>query len=82
MESDEATTIFDPADVEWAASQREHVVEYLASQNVDHAGVSMESRWFLRPYVAIWAVRSKRVRRSRRPQARRASSENKLGTGR
>lgn len=59
MESDEEPTIADPAEAAWAAAQRERVVEYLASQNVDHRGVSLEPRWLLSPYVAIWAVRSK-----------------------
>jgi hypothetical protein len=59
MDSDEEPTIDDPDEAAWAASQRVRVVEYLASQRVDHLGVSHEPRWFLSPYVAVWAVRSK-----------------------
>jgi hypothetical protein len=59
MQSDEQPTITDPEEAAWAAAQRERVVAYLASQQVDHAGLSLEPRWFLSPYVAVWAVRSK-----------------------
>lgn len=59
MDSDEEPTITDPAEAAWAASQRLRVVDYLAAERCDHAGVSLEPRWFLSPYLAIWAVRSK-----------------------
>ena len=59
MDSDEQPTIADPKEAAWAAEQRERIVAYLASQSVDHAGVSLEPRWSLSPYVAVWAVRSK-----------------------
>lgn len=59
MDSDDEPTIDEPEDAAWATAQRERVVEYLVAQHVDHAGVSLEPRWFLSPYVAIWAVRSK-----------------------
>jgi hypothetical protein len=59
MDSDETSTIKDPEDVAWVAAQRRAVVDYLASQRCDHNGVSHEPRWFVSPYVAIWAVRSK-----------------------
>jgi len=59
MDSDEETTITDGAEAAWAAGQRQLVLAYLASQDLEHAGVSLEPRWFLSPYVAIWAVRSK-----------------------
>lgn len=59
MDSDEEPTIADPTEAAWASAQRKNVVEYLAAQRVEHAGVSLEPRWFLSPYVAIWAVRSK-----------------------
>lgn len=59
MDTDEEVTITDPDEAAWAATQRKRVVDYLASQKVQHAGVSLEPRWFLCPYVAIWAVRSK-----------------------
>lgn len=61
MESDEIATITDPADAAWVAAQRVRVVSYLAGQNIEHADVSMEPRWFLSPFVAIWAVQSMRV---------------------
>jgi hypothetical protein len=59
MDSDEEPTITDPAEAAWAAAQRARVIDYLKTQRVEHAGVSLEPRWFLCPYVAIWAVRSK-----------------------
>src|ERR1043165_1466713 len=59
MESDEQPTIADSQESAWAVAQRERVVEYLESQRCDHAGVSREPRWFLSPFVAIWAIRSK-----------------------
>jgi hypothetical protein len=58
MDSDEEPTIDDPDEAAWAGAQRERIVEYLASQRVDHGGVSLGPRWFLSPYVAVWAVRS------------------------
>jgi hypothetical protein len=58
MDSDEITEIDDPTDAAWIVEQRNRVLEYLASQKVQHAGVSLEPRWFLSPYVAVWAVRS------------------------
>jgi hypothetical protein len=59
MESDEISTIEDPEDAKWAAAQRQIVLDYLVEQRVEHGGVSLEPRWFLLPYVAIWAVRSR-----------------------
>lgn len=59
MDSDEQPTIADPEESAWVTTQRQRVVQYLASQQVQHAGVSLEPRWFLSPYVAGWAVRSK-----------------------
>jgi len=59
MHSEDAPTIKDPQDAAWVARQRGIVIEYLAAQRCDHAGVSAEPRWFLSPYVAVWAVRSK-----------------------
>ena len=58
-DSDENRTIADPSEVQWVAEQRSIVVAYLSAQHCDHAGVSIEPRWFLHPYLAIWAVRSK-----------------------
>ncbi len=59
METDEASNIDDPEDAAWVAHQRQNVIDYLASQRCEHNGVSLEPRWFVSPYVAIWAVRSK-----------------------
>lgn len=59
METDDEVTITDPEEAAWVAAQRDVVISYLKSQRVEHAGVSLEPRWFLSPYVAIWAVRSK-----------------------
>lgn len=59
MDTDESTTIDDPEDAAWVAKQRQTVIDYLAAQRCDHNGVSLEPRWFVSPYVALWAVRSK-----------------------
>jgi hypothetical protein len=59
MDSDETATIDDPEDVAWVAKQRQTVIDYLASQRCEQNGVSLEPRWFVSPYVAVWAVRSK-----------------------
>lgn len=59
MDTDEDHTIDDPEDAAWLAEQRQTVIDYLASQRCEHYGVSLEPRWFLSPYVAVWAVRSK-----------------------
>ncbi|HSZ59350.1 MAG TPA: DUF4826 family protein [Tepidisphaeraceae bacterium] len=59
MDSDEEPTISDPAEATWVAAERQQVITYLSSQGVKDAGISLEPRWFLSPYVAIWAVRSK-----------------------
>lgn len=59
MDSDELPTIDDPKEAAWAGRQRRVVVDYLASQRCEHSGVSLEPRWFICPYVALWAVRSK-----------------------
>ncbi|MGD0093771.1 MAG: DUF4826 family protein [Planctomycetota bacterium] len=58
MDSDDTPTIEDAEDKAWVAAQRQKVVDYLSSQRVEHGGVSLEPRWFLSPYVAVWAVRS------------------------
>ena len=57
--SDEESTITNSGDAVWAGKQREVIQAYLQSQGCDHAGVSLEPRWFLSPYLAIWAIRSK-----------------------
>src|SRR5437016_5438828 len=57
-DSDEELTITDSEDARWAADQREMVEVYLRQQGCDHAGVSLEPRWYLSPYLAVWAARS------------------------
>jgi hypothetical protein len=59
MESDETCTVEDPGDAAWVAAQREVVITYLAHQHVEHGGVSYKPRWFLSPYVTVWAIRSR-----------------------
>jgi hypothetical protein len=59
MDSDDTSTIEDPQDAEWVAGQRQIVVDYLVAQRLQHGGVSLEPRWFLRPYLAVWAIRSR-----------------------
>jgi hypothetical protein len=58
-DGDEIPTITDSEDAAWAADQRKVVEHYLQAQGCDHAGVSLEPRWYLSPYLAVWAVRSK-----------------------
>jgi hypothetical protein len=59
VDTDEVTTIDDPVDAAWVAEQRQVVMDYLVSQRCVHSGVSVEPRWFVSPYVALWAIRSK-----------------------
>src|SRR5689334_15897733 len=58
-DGDEIPTITDSEDAAWAAGQRKVVESYLRTQGCEHAGVSLEPRWYLSPYLAVWAVRSK-----------------------
>jgi hypothetical protein len=58
-DSDDSATIADSEDAAWASDQRKLVEAYLTSQGCQHAGVSLEPRWYLSPYLAVWAVRSK-----------------------
>jgi Domain of unknown function (DUF4826) len=58
VDSDEKPTITDPEEAAWTASQRTRVIDYLTSERCEHGGVSFEPRWFLSPYIAIWAIRS------------------------
>ncbi|MEX0641425.1 MAG: DUF4826 family protein [Pirellulales bacterium] len=58
-DSDDTQLLTDSEDAAWASKQRAVVESYLQNQGCDHAGVSLEPRWFLSPYLAIWAVRSK-----------------------
>jgi hypothetical protein len=56
---DEERTIDNAEDAQWADAQRRGVEAYLSLQQCNHAGVSLEPRWYLPPYIAVWAVRSK-----------------------
>jgi hypothetical protein len=58
-DGDEAPTITDSEEAAWAKDQRTLVETYLQVQGCDHAGVSLEPRWYLSRYLAVWAVRSK-----------------------
>ncbi|MDX1965295.1 MAG: DUF4826 family protein [Pirellulales bacterium] len=58
-DSDEMETVTDRDDATWIADQRKIVETYLQHQGCEHAGVSLEPRWYLYPYLALWAVRSK-----------------------
>jgi hypothetical protein len=58
-DGDETHTITDREDAAWVLEQRTVVEQYLQTQGCDHAGVSLEPRWNLSPYLAVWAVRSK-----------------------
>jgi hypothetical protein len=49
----------DEEDAAWADEQRGVVEAYLRGQGCDHAGVALEPRWFVRPHLALWAVRSR-----------------------
>ena len=44
----------------WIAGEREKVVAYLAKQGVDHLGVGEWPAFHVQPYLAIWAVQSKK----------------------
>jgi hypothetical protein len=45
----------------WIASQRKIVEEYLQRQRVDHLGVGEYPAFHVHPYVAVWAVQSKKA---------------------
>jgi hypothetical protein len=59
MNCDEVSTIEDSADAAWVKAQRERVTQYLAREGAKRSGVSLEPRWFVSPYVAVWAIRSR-----------------------
>jgi len=44
----------------WVADERKKVVAYLAAQGVDHLGVGEWPAWHVCPYLAVWAVQSKK----------------------
>jgi len=45
---------------EWIREQRVRVVGYLSKQGIDHQGVGDYPAFHLHPYLAFWAVQSKR----------------------
>lgn len=51
----------DPEDAEiaWVERERQKVLDYLASQQCEHAGVGEWPSFHVDPYVALWAVQSK-----------------------
>lgn len=59
-DTDDENIDADNEDAAWINEQRAVVESYLSDQDCDHAGVSMQPRWCLSPYVAVWAVRSKK----------------------
>jgi hypothetical protein len=54
MSSDE------PDEDAWVLEQRRIVEEYLCRQKVDHLGVGEYPAFHVHPYVALWAVQSKK----------------------
>jgi hypothetical protein len=44
----------------WVAEERAKVVAYLARTGIDHLGVGEWPAFHLQPYLAIWAVQSKK----------------------
>jgi hypothetical protein len=46
---------------QWVASQRKGVEEYLKRERVQHLGVGEYPAFLVRPYLAVWAVQSKRA---------------------
>jgi hypothetical protein len=55
--TDEADDL-DKAEEEWCESQRQHVVEYLSREGLQHGKVGEWPAWHVRPYVAVWAIES------------------------
>ncbi len=45
---------------DWIGGQRQHVVDYLAAEGVDHGGVGDYPAFHVHPYLALWAVQSLR----------------------
>lgn len=44
----------------WIKSQREYAREYLHEQGVEHLGIGEYPAFHIYPYLALWAVQSKR----------------------
>src|SRR5437588_13058600 len=47
-------------EVRWCEDRRAEVSEYLAGEQVEHGRVGEWAAWHLPPYVAIWAIESKK----------------------
>lgn len=45
---------------EWIRAQRSQVEDYLRAQSVDHRGVGEYPAFHVHPYVALWAIQSKK----------------------
>ena len=45
---------------QWIADQRRDVVHYLAAEGVEHGGVGEDPAFHVHPYLALWAVQSRR----------------------
>lgn len=48
------------AEKAWCEQQRSVVAEYLARQGVEHGQLGEWPAWHVAPYVAVWAVESRR----------------------
>jgi hypothetical protein len=44
----------------WIEAERKHAEEYLREQSVEHLGVGEYPAFHVHPYLALWAVQSKR----------------------
>jgi hypothetical protein len=53
---------YDDPEVEerWCTEQRDHVEEYLKAQNVVHGEIGEWPAWHVPPYVAVWAIESRK----------------------
>jgi hypothetical protein len=49
------------SETSWIADQRRVVEEYLCRQKVDHLGVGECPAFFVHPYIALWAIQSKKA---------------------
>jgi hypothetical protein len=45
---------------QWIASQRQQVIDYLRGEQVEHLGVGESPAFHVHPYLALWAVQSRR----------------------
>lgn len=44
----------------WIEAQRKHAEDYLRAQRVEHLGVGQYPAFHVHPYLALWAVQSRR----------------------